>query len=285
MPKTYTVLSVSLEEDLLPLTMLLRSKGLRHQVFEEGGRQVLTVFDERHVPTVQELYRAWRAGEVRIEVQSGGAPEALRSRLQWRSSPVTLAVVLICVAVFMLMPFATEKWIGALSFLPTEFVHGRPAFGSMGNEYWRLVTPVFLHFGWLHITFNMLWFWEFGARLERALGPLDYLGILLVIALVGNYSQFITSGSAFFGGMSGVVYGLLGFCAVAPRIQPAWKIAPHTPVLVFMLGWLVVCMSGLVEAAGFGAIANAAHLGGLLAGAALGALFAGLSRFWWNQPG
>ncbi len=49
-------------------------------------------------------------------------------------------------------------------------------------------------------------------------------------------------------------------------------------MVIFMLGWLVVCMSGLIEAAGFGAIANAAHLGGLVAGGLLGALFAGLSH-------
>ena len=79
-------------------------------------------------------------------------------------------------------------------------------------------------------------------------------------------------------GASGVVYGLLGFCAVAPRIQPAWPIAPQTPIVIFMLGWLLVCMSGLIEAAGFGAIANAAHLGGLIAGVVLGVLFASLSR-------
>lgn len=277
MAKSYTVLSASLDEDLLPLTMLLRSKGLQHQVYEQGGRQVLTVFDERHVEPVQELYRAWRSGDVRIDVQEG-KPAALRSRLQWRRSPVSLAVVAICIGVFLLMPFATDRWLSTLSFLPIRFDRGQAVFGAMGSEYWRLVTPVFLHFGWLHIAFNMLWLWEFGSRLERALGPLNYLGILLVIAVVGNFSQYVASGPALFGGMSGVVYGLLGFCAVAPRIQPAWPVAPQTPVLIFMLGWLVVCMSGLVEAAGFGAIANAAHLGGLVAGAILGALFAALSR-------
>ncbi len=278
MPKTYTVLSTSLEEDLLPLTALLRSRGLPHQVFEEGGQQVLAVFDESHVEPVQALYRAWRDGEVRIEMQPGSPATVLRNRLQWKQSPVSVAVVLICIAVFMLMPFAPGKWIGALSFLPLQALGGDAGLGAMGGQYWRLLTPVFLHFGWLHIAFNLLWFWEFGARLERLTGRWNYLGILLVIAVVGNFSQFLASGAAPFGGMSGVVYGLLGFCAVAPKLQPAWPITPPKPVLVFMLGWLVVCMSGLVEAVGFGAIANAAHFGGLVAGALLGVVFAGLSR-------
>ena len=48
--------------------------------------------------------------------------------------------------------------------------------------------------------------------------------------------------------------------------------------MLFMVGWLVVCMVGVIEVLGFGAIANAAHLGGLLCGALLGAAFGALSR-------
>jgi GlpG protein len=78
--------------------------------------------------------------------------------------------------------------------------------------------------------------------------------------------------------MSGVVYGLLGFSWVAPLLQPRWRIQPAPALMFFMVGWLVVCMVGLVQVLGFGAIANAAHLGGLLCGAALGAAFGLLSR-------
>ena len=48
--------------------------------------------------------------------------------------------------------------------------------------------------------------------------------------------------------------------------------------MLFMIGWLVVCIVGLVEVLGFGAIANAAHVGGLVAGALLGGAFGLLSR-------
>ena len=78
--------------------------------------------------------------------------------------------------------------------------------------------------------------------------------------------------------MSGVVYGLLGFSWVAPLLQPAWRIQPSPTLMLFMVGWLVVCMVGLVETLGFGAIANAAHLGGLICGAVLGTLFGMISR-------
>jgi len=70
----------------------------------------------------------------------------------------------------------------------------------------------------------------------------------------------------------------LGFSWVAPMLQPSWRIQPSKGIMLFMVGWLVVCMVGVVEVLGFGAIANAAHVGGLLCGAVLGFLFGGLSR-------
>jgi len=278
MPDGHIAIRASVEEDLLPLTALLRSRGVPHRIYEEGGRQVLEVFDPGHVAPVRELYRAWRAGEVRIEVRQGVAMD-LRSRLQWRQSPVTAATAILCMAVFLVLLLGDPLGLlPALNYLPFEVVHGEPVFRSMGAQYWRLVTPALLHFGWLHIVFNLLWLWELGSRTERVVGSGNYLGILLVIAAVSNFCQHLASGAVLFGGMSGVVYGLLGFSAVAPHVQPAWPIRPPTPVLLFMLGWLMVCMSGLVEAVGFGAIANAAHLAGLVCGALLGLLFAGLSR-------
>ena len=48
--------------------------------------------------------------------------------------------------------------------------------------------------------------------------------------------------------------------------------------MLVMIGWLLACMAGIVEAVGLGAIANAAHIGGLLCGALLGVIFGGISR-------
>jgi hypothetical protein len=71
-----------------------------------------------------------------------------------------------------------------------------------------------------------------------------------------------------FGGLSGVVYGLLGFAWVAGRLNPRWLgMAPATPIMLFMVGWLVICMLGVFDVLGF-SVANAAHLGGLLSGSA-----------------
>ena len=267
MPAPHTVFDAPIEEDLLPLTGLLRSRGLPHQIFEENGRQVLVVFAAEHVAPVRDLYRAWRAGEVRIEVDpSRNRATVQRSPVQWREAPVTITVAAVSIVLFVLFEFTGASGaLHYLTFLPFQIVKQQLVFGDMGNQYWRLVTPVFLHFGWLHITFNCLWLWELGRRCEHVLGSWNTLGLMLVIAVVSNCCQHLYGGAGLFGGLSGVVYGLLGFAWVAPLLQPRWPIQ--------VLGVL-----GLIGAVGLGAIANAAHIGGLVSGALLGTVFGALSR-------
>lgn len=275
MAEFHPALSVDLDEDLLPLSALLQQRGVIHRVYEEQGRQVLEVQRASQAPEVAALYRAWRAGQVRIELTEGAPPTLSRQgRVDWRLVPVTLSLIALSICGFLLFYLhAPTAWLGYLTFSPFEIVNGRPVFGSVEGQYWRFITPVFLHFGWLHIVFNSLWLWELGARVERVLGHLNMFLLFLVIALVSNTCQFLFGGVGLFGGMSGVVYGLLGFSWVAPMFRPGWNIQPSPTLMLFMVGWLIACMVGLVEVLGFGAIANAAHLGGLVCGAVLGALF------------
>ena len=102
--------------------------------------------------------------------------------------------------------------------------------------------------------------------------------MLLVTAAVSNACQHWFSGPVLFGGLSGVVYGLLGFAWVAPLLQPRWPIRPAPAILAFMVGWLLLCMTGVMGVLGAGAVANAAHVGGLVCGGLLGLLFGLLSR-------
>lgn len=282
MVSSFTVLEVSIEEDLLPLSALLRSRGVAHRVFEESGRQVLVVMSQDHVQPVRELYRAWRAGEVVIESGGAGAgsPVVRMQGVSWRAAPVTVAFALLSIAVFLLLQFGpSTSLIADLSFLPFEIADNRLLFGVMGHQYWRLITPIFLHFGWLHIAFNCLWLWELGRRCEQVLGSLNTLGLMLVIAAVSNVCQYLYGGPGLFGGLSGVVYGLLGFAWVAPLLQPRWHIQPLPAIMLFMVAWLLLGVFGAIEAVGLGAIANAAHIGGLVSGGLLGAAFGLLSRW------
>jgi GlpG protein len=79
-------------------------------------------------------------------------------------------------------------------------------------------------------------------------------------------------GPSLFGGLSGVLYGLLGHCWIFQLLAPNPAYRLPRGVLVMMLVWLVLCLSGLVSMIGFGEIANAAHVGGLLIGCLTGLL-------------
>jgi GlpG protein len=281
MSNRHVALSAPVQEDLLPLSALLHQRGVSHRIFEEGGRQVLEVQGgEQQARQVAALYQSWRKGDVKIELTEGRLPRVSPARgLPLRRAPITIALVLLSILGFFLVYFrAPVEWIGLLTFTPVEVVAGSPQFTTVDGQYWRLITPAFLHFGWLHIVFNGLWLWELGSRVESVLGSLNMLALFLVVAMVSNGSQYAFGGPGLFGGMSGVVYGLLGFCWVAPLLQPRWKIQPAPVIVIFMIGWLVACLVGLVEVLGFGAIANAAHLGGLLCGVFLGGAFGALSR-------
>ncbi len=277
----YPALNVAVEEDLLPLSALLHQRGVPHRIFEEGGQQVVMVAQAAQAPQVQELYRAWRAGEVRIEL-AHRAPAVRSGSVAgfWQRTPVTFALVLLSVCGFLLVYLhAPLSWLGSFTFTPVRMTGGQLLFDSIDGQYWRLVTPVFLHFGWLHIVFNCLWLWELGRRVEQVLGHFNMFMLFVVIAVVSNASQFAFDGSSLFGGMSGVVYGLLGFSWVAPHLQPRWRIQPSRSIMILMIGWLLACILGVVEVLGFGAIANAAHVGGLLVGALLGAVFGAFSKY------
>ena len=279
MQDTYHALSVALEEDLLPLSGLLHQHGVMHRIFEEGGRQIVLVGRQDQAQQVQDLYQAWRAGDVRIELtRHAGQDTTIPMRAVLLNAPVTLALILLSIGGFLMYLYTPMNWLNALSFSSSQVSDNQSLIQTIDGQYWRLITPAFLHFGWLHIVFNCLWLWDLGRRVEQVMGHLNMFMLFLVIAVVSNASQFEFGGGGLFGGMSGVVYGLLGFSWIAPQLQPAWPIQPPKAIMIFMVGWLVVCMSGMVEVLGFGAIANAAHLGGLLCGAVVGAVFAGFSR-------
>jgi GlpG protein len=283
---SFTALQLDITEDLLPLSAVLHQRGVNHRIYEKGGQQVLMVARQEQVEAVQALYQAWRAGEFRIERvaspegQSVWASSRTRAYLAAHIAPITIHLVALSVVGFALVFLGSPKGLlGLMTFSPNTLTGEGIAYRGMDGQYWRFITPVFLHFGWLHIAFNCLWLWELGARIEKTLGSVNMFFLFLSIALVSNSAQFAFGGAGLFGGMSGVVYGLLGFSWVGSHVQPVWQFSPPRPVLLMMLGWLVLCLLGVVEALAFGAIANAAHLGGLLMGMLLGAAFGLLSRF------
>lgn len=143
----------------------------------------------------------------------------------------------------------------------TEYLNaGLPEIAS--GQLWRLITPIFIHFAWFHLLFNGIWMWQLGSVVEKRLGPWDLATLVVVIGIGSNIAQFLSTGPLF-GGLSGVVYGLLGYFWVQGRFNPRFGLALNNVVVYLMLGWFVLCWVGVIPN-----VANWAHTAGLVLGMA-----------------
>lgn len=192
----------------------------------------------------------------------------LRSRWSQPTSgarPVTTLLILVSVVVTLLLSYSDlpvrQMLLIASTGSPeffglTQIVHG---------QVWRLVTPIFLHFGLLHILFNMLWLNQLGGLIEIRRGTRYFVLLVLLIAVTSNLAQYFTSGPAF-GGMSGVVFGLFGYVWMKSRYEPGSGFYLDPTTVFLMIAFLVACYTGYI-----GRIANTAHTVGLIVGMLVGA--------------
>jgi len=186
-----------------------------------------------------------------------------------------MALVAISVVVFILMSVFDQQKIAA-PLLISEYI--RPTLPEiLGGEIWRLFTPMFLHFGIFHIVFNMLWTWELGRLIEWRQG-IWILGILTVgVSLTSNLAQYFVSGPLF-GGMSGVIYGYFGYIWIQSLTNPGFRVQLNPAIVKLLLGWFVICWTGILEKL-FGLnVANSAHTAGLLSGIVIALIVSGVYR-------
>ena len=148
------------------------------------------------------------------------------------------------------------------------------------GEYWRLFTPVLLHFGLEHLAFNLMGFYIVAVRLEPAIGSFTFLALCVAAAAVGNVAQFIFGNALFFGGMSGVVLALVGFGLIWRALWPTRDIGLPSGIYVVCVLVTVVGFTGILDGlTGGRALANWVHLGGLLTGLGMGLLVTPVYRY------
>ena len=185
----------------------------------------------------------------------------------------TLALIITSVAVFLVSGMGQNTEIVG-SFFISEKLDGRLSEFTSG-QVWRVITPIFLHLGPLHLLFNMFWLYELGSQIERKKGGKFFLTFLLFVAIFSNLTQFTFSGPNF-GGMSGVIYGLFGYVWIKSRLDPGDGFLIDPAAAMIMFGFFLICFTGV-----FGGVANWAHAGGLAVGLAWGYG----SAFRWNLGG
>ena len=138
------------------------------------------------------------------------------------------------------------------------------------NEWWRLITPMFIHFSLSHLAFNCLWLYVLGEKIELYDGHIKFISLVVFSSLAANYTQYIFSESSLFGGLSGVIYGMFGFCMIIELETKNERYGLPPAIYLFMLVWMLLGFLGILTIFGFGSIANYAHLGGLVAGIIFG---------------
>jgi GlpG protein len=273
-----------LQEDLSGFVGLLRRLQVPHRVSEERDAQVLWVPAEVLAEQVRALYLRYPQGAAETELPTPAQPARPGFAAQLRASWMTSLVLLLTLAVTLLSQFGDNHtvthWITFVDYqVRGEYAYFVPWIDSLkGGEWWRLFSPMLLHLNWLHLAMNGMWFWELGRRIEARQSGWALLGLSLLFGLLSNFAQFWFGGPSLFGGLSGVLYGLLGYCWIFQLLAPNPAYVLPRGVLGMMLVWLVVCLSGVIDTLGFGSIANAAHVGGLLAGCAAGLIGGALAR-------
>lgn len=152
------------------------------------------------------------------------------------------------------------------------------------GEYYRLITPIFLHLHILHLALNMYALYTLGGLIECRRNKLWVISFVLVTGIFSNLSQFIFPdafnfnladrflnnqgviiGSHLFGGMSGVCYALFGYLTAKSLYSPEPGLVIPRDSIYIMMGWLVLCMTGAL-----GDIANTAHVAGMVIGVVIG---------------
>lgn len=271
----YRVKQLDTSVNFADFSRWLRDQGVEHRITEEGGQQVLWLAHPEHIePVLAALERYLAEPELREAVASQNrSPAFVGGRWQPspRHAPMVLGLIVFAVAMVWLTGMGSNQLSAALMVIdPRDFdwttFDGRidAVLATLGSgQFWRLVTPDFLHFSWTHIIFNSVMLWFLGSQVEWFDGRGRLIILFLVISLMSNGLQYLVSGPLF-GGLSGVVYGILGYCWLSQQRAPRFQFPPA--LVTFAVIWMVLGFTPLPEMVGLGRMANEAHLGGFVAG-------------------
>ena len=283
--------SLSIDVNLLRFGYLLQRQGISHRIIEESGQQVIWVSGEAEAALVRQALTDWssNSGNQQADpVMREAGPQSVAAALLPRrsllpslkrtfvASPVTLSLIATCFLVALLSLLGTQPGRVVVLFYPLLATDNLLALlGELTSivTLLRTLTPMFLHFGELHLIFNMLWLWYFGRQLEAIHPRWLFIVLIILASFVSNTTQYLSSNFNNFGGMSGVVYGLVGYTWLVHTLMPRSKLQIRGSMFAVFVVALV-----LMEILASSWIATAAHIGGLLSGLLLGLGVAGFYR-------
>jgi membrane associated rhomboid family serine protease len=181
------------------------------------------------------------------------------------SGIATQVLIGLNVAVFLLQLVLFDATISSDGTTAEELAVNGPRIDLL-NQWWRVITGGFGHFGIIHLGMNMYSLYILGPIIERRLGPTRF-GLAYIAALVGgSFGALLLDVLSFTMGASGAIFGLLGLLVMMFRSQGI-SIAQSGLGPVLLLN-LFISLSGFVSLGG--------HAGGFIVGLILGAVYFGV---------
>ena len=179
---------------------------------------------------------------------------------------MTRAFLAINIIVFLLMAFA-----GGSTNQTTLMAFGVKSNAEIAQgQWWRFVTPIFIHIGLLHLLFNSYALWIVGPQVEKLYGSASFVVLYVLTGIAGVAGSYFYHPYSISAGASGAIFGLFGVLLVfGLRYRDA---IPHDFKRAVGTGVLPVIVINLIIGFTIPAIDNSAHIGGLLAGAVLALL-------------
>lgn len=180
---------------------------------------------------------------------------------RWLSSTVTVALVLINIALYL------------LSFVFGDALHDAGvldvALVVEDGEWRRLATAAFLHADLMHLFSNMVLLFYIGGVVERNIGAVSYLVLYLVSGITGNlltvFYELANNERWTSLGASGAVFGVMG--AMLVLLLHVRKQLRGRSSLLYRVGFMIAY--SLLTGIRYGGVNNIAHIGGLLTGAGI----------------
>jgi GlpG protein len=196
---------------------------------------------------------AWHSGES-VELNSKTSFSLEKFKAGLLDAPFTSVILVICVVVYALANLGVKQPYAFLQIQPFSMLYAN-------FQWWRVFGPALIHFSFLHIAFNLMWWWMLGKQIEGKFGSSSLVGLFVFSAVLSNIAQLWVSGPNF-GGLSGVVYALVGCVWWLGWLRPSWGIGLPKPMIGFLLVWLAIGYADILWVS----MANTAHTVGLISG-------------------
>ena len=259
-----TALTVPLTKNLTQFVHYLKDQQIPHYIIEEDNQQRVIVPDLATAERVKQDYQQNKY--LQYTPRSTPKKKYALSQCKTYFFQYLITHLMVCVTLIITglitIKAHTINWF---NFSPLTFhaATNQPITTLTpweNGSVWRLIAPIFMHFSWFHLLGNLALFYYVSIRLEQRHKKVTLLLWLLVLSISSNTSQYLHASHPIFGGLSGVIYGLLALCWMRTYLNYNDYQIP-TSIYAFSLIWLILCYTPLISN-----VANMSHLSGLLTG-------------------